>query len=80
MTDAGADPGAADHRGPGRYLWWLVGRQRRRVAAGASLGSLWMVGLMLPPYVLSRAIDDGPGAGAHPALVGWAACCWRSGR
>ncbi len=72
MTDAGADPGAADHRGPGRYLWWLVVRQRRRVAAGASLGSLWMVGLMLPPYVLSRAIDEGLAPGHTAALVGWA--------
>ncbi|WP_407549876.1 ABC transporter ATP-binding protein [Streptomyces sp. Pv4-95] len=72
MTDAGADPGAADHRGPGRYLWWLVIRQRRRVAAGASLGSLWMVGLMLPPYVLSRAIDEGLAPGHTAALVGWA--------
>lgn len=61
-------PGSA-----GRYLWWLVTSQRGRVAAGASYGSLWMVGLMLPPYVLSRAIDEGLAPGRMPALVGWTA-------
>ncbi|MFE1769058.1 ABC transporter transmembrane domain-containing protein [Streptomyces angustmyceticus] len=60
-------------RSAGRYLWWLVVRQRGRVAAGATYGSLWMVGLMLPPYVLSRAIDDGLAPGRMPVLLGWTA-------
>ncbi|MFE0189181.1 ABC transporter ATP-binding protein [Streptomyces sp. NPDC058989] len=75
MVDTSAEPGtgAPRHRDAGRYLWWLVTSQRWRVAAGASYGSLWMVGLMLPPYVLSRAIDEGLAPGRMPALVGWTA-------
>ncbi|MEU9487849.1 ABC transporter ATP-binding protein [Streptomyces decoyicus] len=73
MTDAAGGPGVPRHRSAGRYLWWLVASQRGRVAAGASYGSLWMVGLMLPPYVLSRAIDDGLVPGRMPVLVGWVA-------
>jgi ABC-type multidrug transport system fused ATPase/permease subunit len=71
MTDSFRDPGSPDGRSAGRYLWWLIAKQRRRVAAGALLGSLWMVGLTLPPYFLSRAIDDGLGPGDSSALLGW---------
>lgn len=53
------DPGMPDARGPLRYLWWLVKRQRWRVLLGATLGTSWMVLLMLPPYLLARTIDDG---------------------
>ncbi|MEV5681910.1 ABC transporter ATP-binding protein [Streptomyces sp. NPDC052164] len=56
-----------------RYLWWLITGQRRRIAAGALLGSAWMLCLTLPPYLLSRAIDDGLEPGRWPVLVGWAA-------
>ncbi|MFI0784181.1 ABC transporter transmembrane domain-containing protein [Streptomyces lydicus] len=73
MADDAAGPGAVGHRGAGRYLWWLVACQRRRVAAGAAYGSLWMMGLMVPPYVLSRAIDEGLVPGRMPALLGWTA-------
>ncbi|MGW1190338.1 ABC transporter transmembrane domain-containing protein [Streptomyces sp. NPDC002559] len=73
MTDTYAEPGTPDTRGPLRYLWWLVTSQRRRVAAGALLGSAWMVCLTLPPYLLSRAIDDGLRPGRWPALIGWVA-------
>ncbi|MEJ8652913.1 ABC transporter ATP-binding protein [Streptomyces sp. MS1.AVA.3] len=73
MTDAAGGPGVPGPRSAGRYLWWLVASQRGRVAAGASFGSLWMVGLMLPPYVLSRAIDDGLVPGRMPVLAGWVA-------
>ncbi|MFJ6016392.1 ABC transporter ATP-binding protein [Streptomyces sp. NPDC092952] len=62
-----------DLRGPLRYLWWLIVCQRRRVVAGAVLGSAWMVCLTLPPYLLSRAIDDGLRPGSWPALGGWVA-------
>jgi ABC-type multidrug transport system fused ATPase/permease subunit len=71
MTDSFRDPGLPDRRSAGRYLWWLIAEQRRRVAAGALLGSLWMVGLTLPPYFLSHAIDDGLGPGDSSALLGW---------
>lgn len=73
MTDTEGGPGVPRHRSAGRYLWWLVASQRGRVAAGASYGSLWMAGLMLPPYVLSRAIDDGLVPGRMPVLAGWVA-------
>ncbi|MBL1094503.1 MULTISPECIES: ABC transporter transmembrane domain-containing protein [Streptomyces] len=60
-------------RSAGRYLWWLVANQRGRAAAGAAYGSLWMAGLMVPPYVLSRAIDEGLAPGRTAALAGWVA-------
>ena len=62
-----------DVSGPMRYLWWLVRRQRGRVAIGALIGSLWMVGLTLPPYVLSVAIDRGLEPRHLGTLVAWAA-------
>ncbi|MEQ4722871.1 ABC transporter ATP-binding protein [Nonomuraea sp. B19D2] len=65
------DPGTPDCRSAGRYLWWLVTSQRGRIAVGAILGSAWMVCLTLPPYVLSRAIDDGLTPGRWDALAGW---------
>ncbi|MFI6879098.1 ABC transporter transmembrane domain-containing protein [Streptomyces sp. NPDC050400] len=67
----GPDPGTPELRGPLRYLWWLVGRQKARVARGSLFGTAWMVGLTLPSYVLSRAIDDGLTAGDSSALYGW---------
>ncbi|WP_129298403.1 ABC transporter transmembrane domain-containing protein [Streptomyces lydicus] len=73
MTDPGSGRAVPGTHSAGRYLWWLVVSQRGRVAAGASYGSLWMVGLMLPPYVLSRAIDDGLVPGRMPVLLGWVA-------
>jgi ABC-type multidrug transport system fused ATPase/permease subunit len=64
-------PGDDDLRGPGRFLWWLVTSQRWRVLLGAMLGTLWMLGLVLPPYVLSLAIDDGLQPRRFSSLVGW---------
>lgn len=66
-------PGAADLRSPARFLWWLVISQRRRIALAATLGTVWMVGLALPPYVLSRAIDDGLRPRHFSSLLGWVA-------
>ncbi|MEU8710208.1 ABC transporter ATP-binding protein [Streptomyces sp. NPDC048565] len=73
MTQPSVDPGTPDSRGPLRYLWWLVTSQRRRIAGGALLGSAWMVCLTLPPYLLSRAIDDGLEPGRGGVLAGWVA-------
>ncbi|MFF0745410.1 ABC transporter ATP-binding protein [Streptomyces sp. NPDC004111] len=66
-----ADPGTPDFRGPARYLWWLVGMQRGRVLLGALWGSSWMCALMLPPYLMSRAIDSGLRARDTGQLVLW---------
>lgn len=71
MADPARHPGEPDIRGPLRYIWWLIVSQRRRVLAGSLLGSGWMVGLMVPPYLLSRAIDDGLTAANSSALLGW---------
>jgi ABC-type multidrug transport system fused ATPase/permease subunit len=71
MIDAYEDPGEPDCRGGARYLLWLVRCQPGRSAAGAVLGSVWMVLLAATPYLLSRAIDDGLEPGDYPALAGW---------
>ncbi|MGW4025096.1 ABC transporter ATP-binding protein [Streptomyces sp. NPDC005009] len=71
MIDAYEDPGTPDRRSGARYLWWLVMRQPGRCAAGAVFGSVWMVLLAATPYAMSRAVDDGLGAGDMGALVLW---------
>ncbi|WP_206686209.1 ABC transporter transmembrane domain-containing protein [Kribbella qitaiheensis] len=55
-----------------RFLFWLARSQPRRIATGAMFGSCWMVGLTVPPWVLSRAVDEGLVAGETAALVRWA--------
>ncbi|MDT9685013.1 ABC transporter ATP-binding protein [Streptomyces sp. TRM76323] len=73
MTDSYADPGTPDHRSAARYLWWLTISQRQRVAGGTVIGTLWMVCLLLPPYLMQRAVDDGLQSGKTGTLVGWVA-------
>ncbi|MGW1728301.1 ABC transporter ATP-binding protein [Streptomyces sp. NPDC002306] len=73
MIDAYEDPGTPDHRGGGRYLWWLVTRQPGRSVAGAVIASVWMVLGAATPYLMSRAIDDGLAPGDLGALAGWTA-------
>lgn len=65
-------------RGPWSYLGWLVLAQRGRVALGAFLGTVWMVGLVLPPYLLSRAVDALVDADRGTVLA-WAAALLGSG-
>src|SRR5947207_10171690 len=62
-----------------RFMWWLIASQKLRIAAGATVGTLWMVGLALPPYLLARAIDDGLRARDLPALVTWVAVVLATG-
>ncbi|ANZ38119.1 hypothetical protein BBK82_20695 [Lentzea guizhouensis] len=62
-----------DLRSPWRYLWWLAWVQRRRVLAGAWWGSSWMCGLIVPPYLIQRAVEDGLRGGDRQALVWWCA-------
>ncbi|MGI3783460.1 MAG: ABC transporter transmembrane domain-containing protein [Janthinobacterium lividum] len=59
-------------RGPWSYLGWLVSRQRGRVALGAVLGTAWTVGLAVPPYLLSRAVDA-LSAGRRGGVLEWTA-------
>jgi ABC-type bacteriocin/lantibiotic exporter with double-glycine peptidase domain len=63
---------APDLTSPLRFLLWMALSQRWRVLAGAFYASLWMVGLALPPFLLSKAID-GFLAGDSPGRLGlWA--------
>lgn len=65
-------PTTGDLRSPFHYLFWLARSQPRRIALGATFGSCWMVGLAVPPWVLSRAVDEGLVAGDLTTLVRWA--------
>lgn len=62
-----------DVRGPGRYLWWLAGRCRARVALGALYGSLWFATLALTPYLIAQAVDRGLAPRDPAALISWVA-------
>jgi ABC-type multidrug transport system fused ATPase/permease subunit len=74
-----ADPGVPDARGPLRFLLWLVKKQRWRVLLGATLSTTWMVLLMLPPYLMARAIDDGLRARDLGTLAFWVAALAAAG-
>ena len=54
-----------------RYVWWLVRSQPLRVLRGSLIGTAWMVGLSVRPYLVARAIDDGLRAHDAAALVRW---------
>ncbi|GAB3739576.1 ABC transporter ATP-binding protein [Microlunatus parietis] len=65
-------PAAGDLAGPFRFLLWLARSQARRIALAAVFGITWMVGLAVPPWVLSRAVDQGLVDRDLAALIGWA--------
>ncbi|MFD2762569.1 ABC transporter ATP-binding protein [Micromonospora eburnea] len=54
------------------YIWWLVRCQPWRVLRGSLIGTAWMLGLSVRPYLVARAIDDGLRARDHRALLWWA--------
>ncbi|GLH96886.1 ABC transporter ATP-binding protein [Phytohabitans aurantiacus] len=54
-----------------RYMWWLVRSQPVRVLRGSLIGTVWMIGLAVRPYLISRAIDDGLRAHDRRALALW---------
>ncbi|WP_394350472.1 ABC transporter transmembrane domain-containing protein [Nocardiopsis quinghaiensis] len=64
-------PGTPDVRGPWRYLWWLIASQPWRILTGSLWGIAWMAGLVVSPYLLARAVDDGLRAGDRGALLLW---------
>ncbi|MEU8222372.1 ABC transporter ATP-binding protein [Kribbella sp. NPDC048915] len=70
-TDTWKPPAPKDLATPYRFLFWLTRQQARRTAAGAVLGTLWTVGLAVPPWVLSRVVDDGLIPRNPAALVTW---------
>jgi ABC-type multidrug transport system fused ATPase/permease subunit len=67
------EPGVPDTRGPLQYIWWLARSQPWRVLRGSIIGTAWMVGLAVRPYLLARAIDDGLRTHNNRALVLWSA-------
>jgi len=71
-TETWTPPTANDLASSFRFLFWLTRSQPRRIAVGAVLGTCWTVGLTVPPWVLSRAVDEGLVAGDTAALVRWA--------
>ncbi|MBZ2198881.1 ABC transporter transmembrane domain-containing protein [Occultella gossypii] len=77
-SPADAEHRAPIFRGPWSYLGWLVLQQRRRVALGAFLGTVWMVGLVFPPYLLSRAVD-GLDDADRGAVLAWSVALVGSG-
>jgi ABC-type multidrug transport system fused ATPase/permease subunit len=77
--DARAAPGEPPRHGPVRYLWWLVASQPLRIARGALFGSLWMVSLVLPPQLLSEAVDRGLGRNDYGALALWSGALFGTG-
>jgi ABC-type multidrug transport system fused ATPase/permease subunit len=56
-----------------RYIWWLVRRQRWRVLRGSLVGTVWMTGLAIRPYLVARAVDDGLRRHDNRALLFWVA-------
>src|SRR5256886_6865580 len=65
------EPGVPDTRGPLRYIWWLVRSQPWRVLRGSLIGTAWMTGLAVRPYLVARAIDDGLRRHDNRALLLW---------
>ena len=53
------NPGTADSRSPGRFLWWMARGQWRTLAAGALFGIVWMGSQAVMPAIIGRAIDQG---------------------
>jgi ABC-type multidrug transport system fused ATPase/permease subunit len=73
MVETYPPPRLRDIRTPGRFLWWLARSQSRRILAGAFLGTTWMIGLIVPPWLLSKAVDEGLLTGDFGRLVEWVA-------
>ena len=66
------DPGVADHRSPGRFLWWLARGQKATLLGGMVFGIVWMSCQAVMPAVLGRAIDRGVAARDQDQLLLWA--------
>jgi ABC-type multidrug transport system fused ATPase/permease subunit len=64
-------PGVADHRSPGRFLWWLARGQWRTLVMGMVFGIIWMSSQAVLPALLGTAIDRGVAAKDTSALLTW---------
>ena len=65
-------PGTADHRSPGRFLWWVAKGQWRTLSMGMLFGIVWMSSQAVMPALLGRAIDRGVAAKDSRQLLLWA--------
>lgn len=65
-------PGVADHRSPGRFLWWLARQQWVTLLGGMSFGIVWMSSQAVMPAVIGRAIDRGVADKDESALLTYA--------
>ncbi|MCF6378825.1 ABC transporter ATP-binding protein/permease [Nocardioides KLBMP 9356] len=65
------DPGTADHRTPGRFLWWMARRQRVTLLGGMFFGILWGGAQAVMPAILGLAIDRGVADKDTSQLVLW---------
>jgi ABC-type multidrug transport system fused ATPase/permease subunit len=74
-----ADPGTADHRSPGRYLWWLARGQWHTLALGMCFGIIWMSSQAVMPAVIGRAIDRGIADKDTGELLKWSAILFAIG-
>lgn len=66
-------PGTAEHRTPGRFLWWIAGQQWPTLVGGMCFGIVWMSAQAVMPAVIGRAIDDGVAAKDNGRLLEWTA-------
>jgi ABC-type multidrug transport system fused ATPase/permease subunit len=66
------DPGTADHRSPGRFLWWVARGQWPTLLGGMAFGVVWMSCQAVLPAILGRAIDRGVAARDQEQLLLWA--------
>jgi len=73
------DPGTADHRSPGRFLWWVAKGQWHTLAMGMLFGIIWMSSQAVMPAVIGRAIDRGIAAKDTGELVKYAAILFAIG-
>ncbi|WP_206051910.1 ABC transporter ATP-binding protein [Nocardioides ferulae] len=65
-------PGVADHRSPGRFLWWLARGQWQTLVGGMVFGIVWMSCQAVMPAVIGSAIDEGVAARDEGQLLRWA--------
>ena len=66
-----AHPGTADHRSPGRFLWWMARGQWQTLLGGMFFGIVWMSSQAVMPAVLGLAIDRGVAAKNTEQLLVW---------
>ncbi|WP_067437463.1 ABC transporter ATP-binding protein [Nocardioides jensenii] len=74
-----ADPGVADHRSPGRFLWWMAKGQWHTLVLGMVFGIIWMSCQAVMPAVIGRAIDHGIADRDRGELVTWASVMFAIG-